>query len=259
METGHASSPAAELALAKSRFLAFFDECGDHSLTKIDPDFPLFVLALVVVERAAYRDVILPEVTRFKLRYWNHEGINLHSREIRLAEGPFNILLNPHVRPAFMDEITRMVEKLPFTLFVSAIQKQQHLQCCGATADDPYGLALKFTVEPLLHFLDASDETQLPIVAEARGKNEDNALRQDFADILALTTAARAAAQRHALDLSLAFQPKRNNIVGNQIADLCAYPCARHILNPSRQNPPYEIVCKKVYEKDGVTGWKFFP
>ena len=37
-----------------SRFIAFFDECGDHSLTKIDPDFPLFLLALVVVEREVY-------------------------------------------------------------------------------------------------------------------------------------------------------------------------------------------------------------
>ena len=26
-----------------SRFIAFFDECGDHSLEKIDRDFPLFV------------------------------------------------------------------------------------------------------------------------------------------------------------------------------------------------------------------------
>lgn len=28
-----------------SRFVAFFDECGDHSLAKIDRDFPLFLLA----------------------------------------------------------------------------------------------------------------------------------------------------------------------------------------------------------------------
>jgi hypothetical protein len=110
-------TPPPHPALANSRFLAFFDECGDHSLTKIDPDFPLFVLALVVVERKAYRDVILPELTGFKLRYWNHEGINLHSREIRLAAGPFNMLLNPRVRPTFMQDLTRMVERLPFTLF----------------------------------------------------------------------------------------------------------------------------------------------
>ena len=72
-----------------SRFLAFFDECGDHSLDKIDRDFPLFVLALVLVERSVYQNQILPEFNQFKLRYFNHEGINLHSRDIRLAVGPF--------------------------------------------------------------------------------------------------------------------------------------------------------------------------
>jgi hypothetical protein len=80
-------------AHANSRYLAFFDECGDHSLEKIDRDFPLFVLALVVVERSAYRDQVLPGFNRFKLRYFNHEGINLHSRDIRLATGAFSLLL----------------------------------------------------------------------------------------------------------------------------------------------------------------------
>src|SRR5437867_11843545 len=89
-------------AVANSRFLAFFDECGDHSLEKIDRDFPLFVLALVVVERDAYRDRVIPEFNRFKLSYFDHEGINLHSRDIRLANGPFSLLLNRNVRPKFI-------------------------------------------------------------------------------------------------------------------------------------------------------------
>jgi hypothetical protein len=79
----------------KSRFLAFFDECDDHSMEKIDKDFPLFVLALVVVERPVYRDQALVEFNRFKLRYFNHEGINLHSRDIRLATGPFSLCSIP--------------------------------------------------------------------------------------------------------------------------------------------------------------------
>src|SRR5439155_2194426 len=105
----------------KSRFVAFFDECGDHSMEKIDKDFPLFVLALVVMERAAYRDQALAEFNGFKLRYFNHEGINLHSRDIRLATGPFSLLLNPTVRPQFMAGLSDMMEHLPFTLFISAI------------------------------------------------------------------------------------------------------------------------------------------
>ncbi len=252
-------NPAPHPALANSRWLAFFDECGDHSLAKIDPDFPLFVLALVVVERAAYRDTVLPEVNQFKLRYWNHEGINLHSREIRMAEGPFNILLNPTVRPKFLEELSRMIERLPFTLFISAIHKQRHFERYGAAADNPYSLALKFTMERLVHFLDAQGETRLPVVAEARGKNEDNALREVFAQIITEGTRYCPAEQFKKLDCTLTFQPKRNNIIGNQLADLCAYPCARHILNPGKPNLPCEIARRKVYKNGGISGWKVFP
>jgi len=45
--------------LSTSRFIALFDECGDHSLTKIDKDFPLFLLCTVVVEREAYAQQII--------------------------------------------------------------------------------------------------------------------------------------------------------------------------------------------------------
>src|SRR5437870_2014992 len=130
----------------KSKFLAFFDECGDHSLDKIDRDFPLFVLALVVVERAAYRDRVLTEFNRFKLRYFDHEGINLHSRDIRLASGPFSLLLNPNIRPGFMDELSAVLEAIPFTLLVSGIRKQAHLALHGSGATNPYDLALEFTM-----------------------------------------------------------------------------------------------------------------
>lgn len=40
----------------KSKYIAFMDECGDHSLTKIDKDFPVFLLATIVVERTDYAE-----------------------------------------------------------------------------------------------------------------------------------------------------------------------------------------------------------
>jgi hypothetical protein len=43
------------------------------------------------------------------------------------------------------------------------------------------------------------------------------------------------------------MQPDDSGLARTQLADLCAYPCARHILNPARQNRPFEIVRKKVY------------
>ncbi len=243
----------------ESRFLAFFDECGDHSLEKIDKDFPLFVLALVVVERPSYRDQALVEFNRFKLRYFSHEGINLHSRDIRLAAGPFSLLLNPTTRPQFMSELTDMMDRLPFTLFISAIRKQAYLEQRGGDAVNPYDLALGFTLEGLVDFLSANGATQLPIVAEARGKREDNSLEQVFYRIMACGTETVTAQQFKRLDCPLTFQSKRNNIVGVQIADLCAHPCARHILNPSRPNRAFDIARRHIYNSAGVSGWRVFP
>ena len=242
-----------------SRFLAFFDECGDHSLDKIDRDFPLFVLALVLVERSVYQNQILPEFNQFKLRYFNHEGINLHSRDIRLAVGPFSLLLNPAIRPQFMAELTEIMERVPFTLFISAIQKQAHLEQCGGNAVNPSDLALEFTMEGLFHFLNAQGDRHLPIVAEARGKREDNMLEQVFSRMMTLGTANVSGEQFQRLDCPLSFQSKKNNILGVQLADLCAHPCARHILNPAKPNRAFEIARKRLYYRDGVSSWKVFP
>ena len=241
------------------RFIAFFDECGDHSLTKIDPDFPLFVLAVVVIERSAYLETVLPELNRFKLRYWTHEGINLHSRDIRLANGPFSILMNSTVRPRFMSEVSGLMDTLPYTLFVTAIRKHRHVERHGTAASNPYDVALEFTMERLLHFLEPNCETHLPMIAEARGRNEDNTLEQVFYRIMAQGTANVPAERFKALDCTLTFQSKKNNIAGVQMADLCAYPCARHVLNPTKKNHPFEVVSKHFYNNGDVSGWKIFP
>jgi hypothetical protein len=253
-----ANSPSTSLP-AKSRFLAFFDECGNHSLDKIDGDFPLFVLALVVVERSFYQNAILAEFNRFKLRYFNHEGINLHSRDIRLATGPFSFLLNPSIRPQFIAELSGIMERLPFTLFISAIQKQAHLELRGTDAANPYDLALEFTMEGLFHFLEEQGEHELPIVAEARGHREDNLLEQVFSRLMTQGTSNVPAEQFQQLDCSLSFHSKKNNILGVQLADLCAHPCARHILNPGKTNRAFEIARKRIYHQGDISGWKVFP
>jgi len=83
-----------------SEYIAFLDECGDHTLELIDKDFPLFLLATVVMRRADYVEKVVPAITRLKLKYWVHEGVNLHSRDIRKAKGPFGFLQVPDLRVA---------------------------------------------------------------------------------------------------------------------------------------------------------------
>lgn len=120
-----------------SEYIAFLDECGDHTLELIDRDFPLFLLATVVIKRSDYAERVIPAIARLKLKYWVHEGVNLHSRDIRKSKGPFGFLLVPHLRSAFLAELSELMEALPYQLFVSAVRKDQHRSRYGSRAVNP--------------------------------------------------------------------------------------------------------------------------
>ena len=242
-----------------SKHIAFFDECGDHSLAKIDRDFPLFLLSAVIVERTAYVERIIPALGALKMQFWTHEGVNLHSREIRKALGPFSFMQIPEQRGRFLDGITRLVAEMPFTLFVAGIQKDRHVERYGKAATNPYELALEFMLERLVHFLGQLGEAELPCVVEGRGKNEDEQLERVFYRVMSGGTRYRPREQFQKLTCPLVFRSKRDNIAGIQLADLCAHPCARHVLKPDQVNRAYEVARSHVYEKGGVRGWKIFP
>jgi len=243
----------------KSDYLAFLDECGDHSLTKIDQDFPIFVLSLVLVRRVDYVDAILPGFNALKLRYWNHEGVNLHSRDIRKANGPFAILQNPERRDGFMAELSNLMDTLPYTLSIVCIRKE-HLRRQYIHAENPYDLALTFVMERVIYWMEQNNQTSLPIVAEARGKNEDTALKAAFFDLTSRGTSYVSMKRFKGRSFSLEFQDKRKNIAGIQLADLCAHPSARRILKSDQPNRAFDIVEKHIYEGGGrVRGWKVFP
>lgn len=245
--------------LATSRFIAFLDECGDHSLTKIDKDFPLFLLCAAIVEREAYAQKIIPALAEFKLRYFAHEGINLHSREIRKAEGPFTILQNQTVRAKFLGELSEMMESLPYTLFITAIHKTEYKKQYGDRAKNPYDVALEYSFERILNFLEAQNECQLPVIAEARGQQEDDALRASFFRLMTQGTYYNKAERFQKLVCPISFRRKQDNIGGIQLADLCAHPTARHLLKPAITNQAYEIVRAHIYTSERINGLKVFP
>ena len=245
--------------LSKSRFIAFFDECGDHSLSKIDKDFPMFLLCTMVVERDAYAKQIIPALAEFKLRYFAHEGINLHSREIRKAEGPFGILQNETVRHKFLGELSTLMTVLPFTLFITAIQKVAYAERYGTEAKNPYNVALEYSFERILHFLEEQNESQLPVIAEARGQQEDDALRASFHRLMTQGTYFNSAERFQKMVCPISFRRKQDNIAGIQLADLCAHPTARHLLKPSVANQAFDVVKPHIYVSGNVNGLKVYP
>lgn len=102
--------------------------------------------------------------------------------------------------------------------------------------------------------------TEVYLIAEARGKREDNELRLSFLNIVTYGTDFIPASRFKKITFHLRFKPKAMNVVGTQLADLAAYPIARYIINPANPTPAYEIVKKRYYIGPGwIHGLKVFP
>ena len=49
-----------------SDYLVYVDESGDHGLARMDPAYPMFVLAFCLVSKADYAGRICPDLSRLR-------------------------------------------------------------------------------------------------------------------------------------------------------------------------------------------------
>lgn len=227
-------------------WLVFIDESGDHSLSKVDSEFPVFVLSAVVVERAAYVGQVLPSMGELKVRLWGHEGVVLHSSEIRRSEGAFALLQVPAARAVFMESLSQLVADLPFHVFATVIDKRR---LATGRAAPVYTRALESCIDLIARqgLVGARDSWQL--VAESRGANEDGDLAGAYGG---MSGAVRCPIGREWPRLR--FAAKRGNVAGLQLADLCARPFGRRVINPDKGDRTFDLIERKL--RKGWGAWR---
>ena len=221
----------------ESTLLVFMDECGDHSTGEIDPHFPILLLAFVLVEKDRYSSEIIPAIGRLKLQFWPHEGVNFHSRDIRKQLGDFSQFHHAPDRLRLMQAIADLIRTAPFGLVISCVHKSEVIE---NPDNPPYHQALWNGLRQVSLRAKLLAKNSVTLIAEARGKREDREL------VAWLTTQG---ATVDGIAVRLVMRAKRDNIAGLQVADLCAYPAARHIIKPQADNPAFEIV------RDHLVGW----
>jgi len=241
-----------------SDYLVFVDESGSPSMGgNIDPQYPLFVLAFLVIKKSDYINIVCPAVSAFKLKHFGHDQVILHEREIRKDLGVFGFLKTPAIKQKFLDEFSSLMVNLPVQLCCVVIDKAKH-QVKYKTPANPYHLSLQFGLERLLGFLGkctANGTTH--VIVECRGKNEDDDLELEFRRIC-----DKAPFTDSAVKLEVVFADKKSNAAGLQLADLMARPVGMSVLKPDQSNRAFEIIKSKFINIGGKTsGWglKCFP
>lgn len=227
-------------------YVVYVDEAGDHG--PISKEFPVFVLAFCVFRKRDYGELVLPAVHALKFRYFGHDAVVLHEREIRKQLPPFEFLRDAAVRPRFMSELSGLIEGAPFTLIAVVVDKRN--PPIDRPAQNPYRVALDVGLVHVTRFLrDRGEQRLTHVVAESRGKNEDADLRSAFDSFCS------PAGSLSGCNLDLVFAAKAHNHNGMQLADMVARPIGRHLLDPPAQvNRAYDVLARKFWNAAAPIG-----
>jgi len=233
-----------------SDYVVYVDESGDHSLARIDADYPVFVLALCVFHKRHYAEKIIPAVEKLKFNYFGHDSVVLHENEIRKQKGEFAFLSHLPTRIEFMERLTSIMEASNFILIACVVDKTRLSRSEGATSN-PYHIALGVCLEALREFLTekGQDQVQTHMVVECRGKKEDAELELEFRRICD----GENAGNRH-LPFDIVFADKKTNLTGLQLADLVARPVGLNYIRPAQANQAFELLKKKFFCDGGRAG-----
>lgn len=230
-----------------SDYIVYVDESGDHALQNINANYPVFVLAFCIFHKRYYADTVITALQKLKFKYFGHDIVIFHEREIRKEIDPFNIFRNKAAHQLFMADLTQLITAHNFILISCVIDKQKLIQKYQQ-AENPYHLALGMCLENLYSFLkEKNQEDKIThIVVERRGKKEDNELELEFRRVC---DGANWFNQK--LPFQIQFADKKTNSAGLQLADLVARPIGVHVIKPEQPNRAFNILEEKFYCKGG--------
>lgn len=222
----------------------FLDESGDHNLSVIDPQYPLFVLGGVIVEQDYAEGEMDREIRAFKREIFGNEQINLHTADITRNRSAFERMIEAGFRENFYQKLNALMRRLQYQVVACVIRKDEHLRAYGVAALDPYLLSLDVLVERFC--LDIGDAAGGGIiVAERRGPTLDHQLELAWLNLKVQGTRFMQAKDIERRVLSLNLRDKAENIGGLQLADLVVTPIGRFVLGKTIKED-FEIVKSKL-------------
>lgn len=127
--------------------IMFLDESGDHSLSVIDPQYPLFVLGGIIVDQSYATGELEQRVRQFKRDLFGRDDIILHTSDIVRSRGIFSAMRHTSFRERFYDGLNTLMRSIDYQVIACVIKKDEHFERYGLAAIDPYMLSLNVLVE----------------------------------------------------------------------------------------------------------------
>ncbi|HOV39935.1 MAG TPA: DUF3800 domain-containing protein [Spirochaetales bacterium] len=232
----------------------FLDESGDHSLQKIDPQYPVFVLGGLIVNNEDLLSIIEPEIKEFKKSFFGREDIILHTADICRNKNGFEQMKEAYFRNHFLKELNALMARLPYIVVACVIKKNELLQRYQENAKNPYEYALHVLVERFV--MEArSRTTHGEIIAESRDHAENKHLLEEWDRVCSMGTSYVRGEEVSQRVKGFSLIEKSKNTIGLQLADLIVSPIGRKIIK-KKAREDWEIISGKFRRGEkGVKGY----
>lgn len=217
------------------RYRLYIDESGDHTYYELkEPTKRYLGLTGIFIEGEYYRATFQPEIETLKQKHFPHnpdEPVILHREDIINRRGPFWRLRDSEREKAFNEDFLQFTKEQDYCIITVVIDKKAHIERYGEFAYNPYHYCLTVLLERYCGFLNFSN-AQGDVMAESRGRVEDNQLKEAYKVVYKVGTQWRGAEyfQKTLTTSEIKAKPKSANIAGLQLSDLLAHPSKQEIL-----------------------------
>ncbi len=223
----------------------FIDESGDHNLTLIDENYPVFVLAGGVFNLEYHKGVVTNKLSKLKEQLFEKEKVILHYKDYTRNTNGFEKVKDKEFREKFYGKLNDLLGTSKFTVLACIIDKKKHVRQYGLVAMDPYLLSLNCLVERFVYMLRSENEKGV-IIAESRGAQLDNQLELAWLDLkIKGTKFVRPIEIKERIN-DLVIRKKKDNIAGLQLIDTVATPIGRKYLGLKNHYLKYDQIKEKI-------------
>lgn len=237
----------------QKRYRLYIDESGDHTYGKNniirsnngiicenyypeleDVSRRYLLICGVLIEQEYYKYFFQPELESIKKSNFNYdpdEPLILHREDIIGKRGKYWILRYHEREKKFNEDILNFIKKHDYRIISVLIDKKSHIERYRESAYHPYHYCLTAILERYCGFLNYINAVG-DVMAESRGKNEDNELKNEYINIYNRGTQFRKPGFfRNVLtSKEIKIKQKKSNIAGLQISDIIANPIRKQIL-----------------------------
>jgi hypothetical protein len=220
---------------AERRFRLYIDESGDHTFNELEKrDRRYLALLGLWFDTGAPYLRFVAKLQELKDEIFGPHPDNpviLHREDIIKRRGPFFRLRDPNVAERFDSGLLEVVKNGQFSMCCVVIDKLSHEQKTYRTLYHPYHYCLAALLERYVGLLNRRN-VKGDVLAESRGRVEDQQLKEAFGHVYAEGTQYQPASMFQTVLTSreIKLKKKTHCIAGLELADILANPIRRLIV-----------------------------